>query len=331
MTSTRTPALLVGIDTEGDNQWDLRARQHQTFENIHALKRLHEFFERHGVHPTYFTTYPVASDPRSGDVLRALAQRGRVRSPLITTRGKRRPAARKISYGIRTLCRFPLRQFDAQLESLTTKLRDVTGHAPVSYRSGRFGFAAAHVSSLERHGYLIDSSVVPLFYEAHKGGPDFADAPIDPYFLSYDSATRPGSSNVMELPVSSALNRNVNGGVARLFARAPWPYQTKRALRLLRIVELQTLRPSYHSAATMIALAKRLTRQDRPILNLFFHSSEAIAGGSPYNRTAGDLDGFFERLATFLDFAVRELHVRPMTFEEFRHGANEQANEAMRQ
>ena len=50
--SARTgPALLVAIDTEGDNQWDAAARRNQTFHNIHALDRLHEFFVRHGVRP----------------------------------------------------------------------------------------------------------------------------------------------------------------------------------------------------------------------------------------------------------------------------------------
>ena len=33
--------LLVGIDTEGDNQWDAAARAHQTFANIYALPTLH--------------------------------------------------------------------------------------------------------------------------------------------------------------------------------------------------------------------------------------------------------------------------------------------------
>ena len=61
------PALLVGIDTEGDNQWDAAARRQQTFENIYVLDRLHDFFARFGVRPTYLVTYPVARDPRSAD------------------------------------------------------------------------------------------------------------------------------------------------------------------------------------------------------------------------------------------------------------------------
>ena len=52
--------LLVGIDTEGDNQWDAAARANQQFENIYALPRLHALFARHGVRPTYVVTYPVA-------------------------------------------------------------------------------------------------------------------------------------------------------------------------------------------------------------------------------------------------------------------------------
>ena len=68
--------LLVGIDTEGDNQWDAAARANQTFANIYALPRLHALFARHGVRPTYVITHPVASDPRSAAVLRELLAGG---------------------------------------------------------------------------------------------------------------------------------------------------------------------------------------------------------------------------------------------------------------
>jgi hypothetical protein len=68
----------------------------------------------------------------------------------------------------------------------------------------------------------------------------------------------------------------------------------------------------------MIALAKDLARWNEPVLNLLFHSSEAIVGGSPYNRTQAELDAFCERLERFLAFATRELNAVPATFAEFR-------------
>lgn len=315
--STRRPALLVAIDTEGDNQWDLQARIDQRFENIYALGRLHDFFLRHGVRPTYVITHPVATDPRSAEVLRGLLADGTCEigahhhawetPPCTDDDVRRHPYALQL----------PLDQFDAQLTSLTTAITDAVGTRPVSYRSGRFGFSASHVSSLEQQGYLVDSSVAPLFYEAHKGGPDFVDAPLTPYYLAYDDATRPGTSDVLELPISAALNRPVPAWLAHAYARAPFNYTTKRVLRLARIAHVRWLRPSYTSAADMCALGRQLVDGGAPILNLLFHSSEAIVGGSPYNKTQGELDAFYERLGTFLTFATRELDADGMTFTEF--------------
>ena len=311
------PALLVAIDTEGDNQWSAEHRRNQTFDNLYALDRLHEFFERHGVRPTYVITHPVATDSRSAEVLRSLLARGTCEigahhhawetPPFSAGDVDRHPYALSL----------PLSQFDAQLSSLTAAIQAGVGVRPVSYRSGRFGFSATHVSSLERSGYLVDSSVAPLFYEAHKQGPDFVGAPLAPYFLSYDDATRSGSSNLLELPISAALNRSVPVVVEHWYARAPWNYTTKRVLRLAGVARVRWLRPSYSSAEDMIALAKQVVRRGAPILNLLFHSSEAIVGGSPYNRTQGELDAFFERLGRVLTSCRQDLGAVAMTFAEY--------------
>jgi len=317
MSAARPPALLVAIDTEGDNQWDAHARRHQTFVNIHRLDRLHEFFARHGVRPTYVITYPVARDPQSAAMLRTLLARGDCEigahhhawetPPCDPADIDRHPYALSL----------PLDQFDAQLAALTAAITDAVGVAPVSYRSGRFGFSASHVSSLERAGYLVDSSVAPLFYEAHKQGPDFVDAPLTPYFLAYDDATRPGTSGVLELPITAALNRRVPAVLERLYARAPRNYTTKRVLRLLRIAHVRWLRPSYTSADEMIALARQVVARPAPILNLLFHSSEVIVGGSPYNKTEAELTAFYDRLGKALTFMTRDLGAEAMTFAEF--------------
>jgi peptidoglycan/xylan/chitin deacetylase (PgdA/CDA1 family) len=317
MTTARGPALLVAIDTEGDNQWDASARRHQTFVNTRALERLHDFFARHGVRPTYVVTHPVASDPQSAEVLRRIQARGDAEIGAHHHAWETPPCepddVDRHGYALS----LPLAQFDAQLAALTEAIEAAVGRRPTSYRSGRFGFSAAHVSSLEREGYRVDSSVTPLFYEAHKGGPDFVDAPLEPYFLSYDRATRPGTSRLLELPVSAALNRRVPSWLAHAYGRAPWPYTTRRVLRLAGIAKVRWLRPSYGSASDMIELARQLVEQRAPILNLLFHSSEAIVGSSPYNRTEGELAAFFERLGAFFTFATRDLGAVPQTFAEY--------------
>ena len=310
--------LLVGIDTEGDNQWDAAARANQQFENIYALPRLHALFARHGVRPTYVVTYPVARDARSADVLRGLLAGGDCEIGAHHHAWETPPCNQDDTRRHPYACALPRVQFERQLASLTDSITGAVGVRPVSYRSGRFGFSADHVSALERQGYLVDSSVAPLFYERHKGGPEFVEAPLTPYFLAYDSATRPGTSGVLEVPVSCALDRKLPRRLRYAYARAPRPYFTKRVLRALRVVKLRWLRPSYSSLPDMIALARALARENEPVLNLLFHSSEAIVGGSPYNRTPEDLAAFCERLERFFAFATHDLGAAPVTFAEFR-------------
>jgi hypothetical protein len=312
--------LLVGIDTEGDNQWNAAARERQTFENIYALGQLHARFEHRGVRPTYLVTHPVVTDPPSAGILRGLLARGNCEigahhhaweTPPCTAEDVRRHA-----YALA----LPIEQFENQLDRLTTAIETSVGARPVSYRSGRFGFSASHVSALEKAGYVVESSVAPLFYEAHKRGPDFVGAPASPYFLAYDDARRAGTSDVLEVPVSAGLNRRLPGWVERLYARAPRPYTTKRILRKLGIARVMWLRPSYSPLADMKVLARRLADEGAAHLNVLFHSSEAIVGGSPYNRTDAELAAFFEKLDAFLRFAVEDLRAVPVTFEEFRAG-----------
>jgi peptidoglycan/xylan/chitin deacetylase (PgdA/CDA1 family) len=310
--------LLCGIDTEGDNQWDVRGREHQTFENIYALPTLHALFARHGVRPTYVITYPVATDARSAGVVRALRERGDCEVGAHHHAWETPPCTREDARRHGYASQLPSTQFEQQLATLTDAIHSNIGVRPVSYRSGRFGFSAAHVSALERQGYRVESSVAPLFYEAHKNGPDFVEAPLRPYFLSYDSATRPGTSQVLEVPVSAALNRRLPARVQYLYARAPRPYTTKRVLRKLGVAHVRWLRPSYSTLDDMIALARDLARRGEPVLNVLFHSSEAIVGGSPYNRTAAELAAFCDRLERFFTFARHELDAVPATFSEFR-------------
>jgi len=309
--------LIIGIDTEGDNQWSAASRLSPTYENIYALPRLHTLLRQCQARPSYLVTYPVAVDPRSVDTLGRLAAGGDCELGAHHHAWETPPCDPQDARGLPYALQIPHDQFTRQLASLTGALRETAGYAPSSYRSGRFGFHASHTSALEDAGYSVDTSIQPLFYEAHKGGPDFVDAPLTPYWLSHDSAIRAGDSSLLEVPVSAALNRQVPRWVVRAYGRAPHPYHTKRLLRLMRIVKTVWLRPSYSSLDEMKRFARRLVDSGEPVLNVIFHSSEAIVGGSPYNKTIGQLDAFLDRLRSFLNYAISDLQARPVTFKEF--------------
>lgn len=309
--------LTIGIDTESDNQWSMESRLKPTYTNIYALPRIDELFQTCEARPTYLITYPVATEPRSAETIRRLAEGGRCEIGAHHHVWETPPCDPDEARGLPYALQLPLDRFDRQVAVLTAAIARTAGSSPVSYRSGRYGFHASHTAVLEKAGYLVETSVHPLLYDAYRGGPDFVDAPLTPYLLSYDSTVRPGTSSLLEVPVSAALNRSLPQWLVRAYGRAPSPYQTKRFLRLAHIVKTWSLRPSTSSLDDMKRLARRMANANAPVLNVMFHSSEAIVGGSPFNKTQGELDAFLERLTQFLQFAITELRAQPATFREF--------------
>ena len=231
------PALLVAIDTEGDNQWDAEraappdVREHPRARPAARLLRA----PRRPAHLRR-SRYPVAHDPQSAEVLRGAARARRLRDRRAPSRVgnaavRRADDVDRHPYALS----LPLEQFDAQLASLTDAIADAVGVRPVSYRSGRFGFSAAHVSSLERPGYLVDSSVAPLFYEAHKRGPDFVGAPLTPVLPRLRRRDAAGSSQrarAADLGGAQPPRAGMRRALVRRARRGPT--RRKRVLRLAR-------------------------------------------------------------------------------------------------
>ena len=309
---TPRPALLVGISTDGDSRLDRPANGRQTFENVSALPKLHAMFERHGVRPTYLATWPVASDERAREALRYLLLRGNCEIGAQHHAWETPPCSPDDQDRHRLASSLPVDRFDAQLAELTAAVAGAIDERPVSYRSGAFGLDARHVSSLEREGYLVDSSVAPLFSDARRGGPDFVEAPATPYFLAYDSVVAPGSSRVLEVPCSTALVRGLPGSGVGGHARPPRS-GLMRLLGRAGVFRLQWLRPAGATLDAMRGLARRLADGGAPALNVLLYSREVFAGAPADADPAACLD----RLDRFLAFAVGELGARPLTFREF--------------
>jgi peptidoglycan/xylan/chitin deacetylase (PgdA/CDA1 family) len=304
--------ILLGVDTEADDQWSAAGRENITLRNIAELPRLQALCDQYGVRPTYLVTYEVATGGESRNILRALADEGRCEigshhHPWTTPP----PTDEHL---------FPLNltpgQFRSQIGALTEAVAEITGQRPVSYRSGRNGFAGSHVEMLESEGYWVDSSVDPFFNERTKGGPSFAGARLEPYFLSAEDPRLPGSSRLLEIPVSSALNRRLPHRLETAYADFTPAYTFRRVLRLLGIVRPIWLRPSYSKTEDMLWLAEHLLTSKAPVANIIFHSSELIAGGSPYNSTEEDVEKFYQNLTTLLRFLAQR-GVEGRTFREF--------------
>ena len=56
------------------------------------------------------------------------------------------------------------------------------------------------------------------------------------------------------------------------------------------------------TAGRLIAVADAVHGLGLPVLELMFHSSDLLPGGSPYNQTPGSVDLLFDRLARLFQY-----------------------------
>jgi hypothetical protein len=310
------PAVVMGIDTEADDQWSAEGRRRLAVRNAERLPALQALCDGFGVRPSFLVTHEMASKKESADVLRGLARQGRCEigahlHPWTSPPFRPEDLARH-TYPHN----LPPDLLDRQLTELTGVIEAELGVRPTTYRAGRNGFDGRSLPILERLGYTVDTSVDPLFNERRKGGMAFAGAPLVPYHLDYADVRRAGASTILEVPISAATSPALPKAAEALYARLrpiPW----RGALRRLGLKAVW-LRPSYAALPDMIAFASRLARARVPCFNIIFHSSELLPGGSPYTPDEASVTRFLDDLKRLLEHLTGRLGARGRTYAEFR-------------
>lgn len=309
------PAVLVGIDTEGDDQWSAAGRQHIEVKNAARLPALQALFEDCGVRPTYVVTHEMATREESASVLREIARSGRAEIGTHLHPWSSPPFRPEDLRAHTYPHNLPAELLERQLTELTGVIQESLGVRPTTYRAGRNGFDGRTLPILERLGYTVDTSVDPLFNERRKRGMVFAGAPIEPYHPDYADVTRAGASRILEVPITSATLPALPKAVEALYARLP-PIPYRGALKRLGLRPVW-LRPSYTALPDMLAFASRLQAQGASCLNVIFHSSEILPGGSPYTPDAQSVVRFLDDLRRLLEHLTGPLGGVGRTYAEF--------------
>jgi hypothetical protein len=264
----------VTIDVEPDNVW--ANTQSRMFENMKHLPNFHYVCREYGIRPTYLVTWSVASDPECGSILETLLSYGDCEvgihphlweTPPILPQDKENIAWTGNNYTPEAL--------EAKLTNLT-ELLTKRFSAPVSHRAGRWGMDPRQVALLSRLGIAIDSSVTPGIDWSITGAPDYSDAPLSIYELDNFSLIKPGKSQVFEVPCTVVPGWRIGGwGKSRYF----------RTISRLLSLNPHWLRVSPQSSATSLENVCVWAYKCQSHLNIMSHSSEFMAGGSPYWRT----------------------------------------------
>ena len=301
------PVCCVLIDAEEDFDWlrPVRGVPHD-INCMRQLSDLHAILGAYGAVPTYLLTWPVLRDAAIIASLRARLARGQCRvgiqlHPWVTPPFTEAP---EIHNSFAT--NLPPALEEAKLLELIRLFRECFGTDPAVFRAGRYGLGAQTPALLEKHGFLVDTSIAPRTSFAEELGPDFSGDDYRPFWFGEHR-------RLLELP----LCRSIAGWGGQTAARAYRWFATMPAARLLpgvlawtQCAERITLSPEGNDAPAAGRLVRNLLNRGERVLALSLHSSSLAVGQNPYVRTTADLHRFYDQLSAMLDTLAGRFEVR---------------------
>jgi hypothetical protein len=268
-------------------------------------------FDRFGVVPIYFVTYPIVTQPDGyGFLAEALAagkcQVGAQLHPWVT------PPYDEVVNAYNSFAgNLPVGLEHAKLKTLTEAIAARFGVRPIAYRAGRYGVGPNTVKTLATLGYRVDSSVVPEFSYHATGGPTFFGRPTKPYWLDAEQ-------RVLELPLTSTYIGRLSDGNWRHLANGLFDNDARhvvsRALMARTgLMERIRLTPEGTNVSDAKRLVRALRKRGTRIFTLSYHTPSLVPGNTPYVRSRADRDRFIGWFEEFYDFFFNELGGAPTT------------------
>lgn len=298
--------LIITIDTEEDN-WGNYTPTDFSLDNIGQITALQELFDQFDTLPTYLVTHAVAANPRAIDVLRPILERGRCEIGAHCHPWHTPPFEEETTERNSMLCNLPGDLQFRKIERLHKLITKNFNSVPLSFRAGRWGYGEEVAYSLDKLGYKVDSSILPLIDWRKKLGPDFSAAFPEPYRFNPEQIFQPSvTGRLLEVPATIGFTQTNFRFSNDLFNFLQRP--SMRRFRLVGILDKLGLlnkiwlSPEQASADEMISLVKTFIKKGAPLINLFFHSPTLQPGLTPYVQNATDKQEFMNRMRKFLEF-----------------------------
>lgn len=305
------PRLVVLIDVEEEFDWRAEFdRNATTVTHVKELVSGLAVFEPFQIVPTGVLTYPVATHPEAGRLLRQVAQDGKIilgahLHPWVTP-----PFEETVDRYNSFPGNLTPELEAAKLKALTDAIEETFGERPRIYQAGRYGLGPNSARILEEQGYLVSTTVSPPFDYSDEGGPDFSQSGNDPYLFGE-------GRKLLEIPVTGAFVGFAGGWSSALYRLAI--SRPMRAVHLpgilarLGAVERIRLSPEGQSPGDLIRLTRALYRQGTRIFLLSFHSPTLKPGCTSYVTNEQELTRFLDTCRAYFEFFLGELNGQSAT------------------
>lgn len=319
--SSRRGAFLITIDTEGDDLWSKPSEITAT--NAHALPRFQELCERYGLRPTYLVNWEMVQSPFFREFGMSVLERDTAEIGMHLHAWNSPPLVPLTADDFTFqpyLIEYPTEVMAEKVKVMTDALETTFGAKMVSHRAGRWGLDSRYVRLLIEAGYRVDCSVTPhrdwsktMGDPGGNGGPDFRHFPDHAYLIDPKAIDRPGQSPLLELPMT--IMRIHDSAPERAARRASRRIPYVRRFVFRSRPEYSWLRAVGQSDADLVRIIDLAAEQDRPYVEFMAHSSELMAGGSPWFQTDAQIDALYERLEML--FAASTTQWQGRTLKEY--------------
>lgn len=288
-------SFIITVDTEGDNLWNWKPGNKITTENSKYIPRFQELCEKYGFKPVYLTNYEMAMDDGWVQYASQKAKEDKCEIGMHLHAWNSPPGyeLKQKHKGNPYITEYPaevIREKHKYLKELIVKRFGVT---PVTYRAGRWATNEVLMQMLEELGFLVDCSVTPQISHSQNpgctvpGGSNYSKSPMDAYMLG---------KHLMEVPMTTRCKRSFQGHSFRsrvrnlLKGRAVW------------------LRPVIQTVDEMKQLMQECEKDGIDYVEFMIHSSELMAGGSPYGKTENEVEGCYQRMEEVFAYANKQAY-----------------------
>ena len=281
------PRFIVTVDTEEEFDWTAPfSRERHGTTHIAAIDRFQRLCDAHQVRPAYLVDYPIANDTNAVELLSRYAAEQRADVGVQLHPWVNPPFMEELGVHNSFACNLSPELERSKLTALHTLIVDRFGVQPQMYRAGRYGACANSRKILQDLGIAIDTSVRSLFDYSGQGGPNFADCPLDPYWIA--------DEKLIELPVTTVFSGALRTAGKFIFSQVFQTLTSRGLLARTGMLERIALTPEgipIEKAKIAVDIA---LKQKIPILNFSFHSPSLAIGHTPYVRNVEELERFYD-------------------------------------
>ena len=323
-----TKSFIITIDTEGDNLWGRPKNNEITTLNARFLNRFQDLCNRFNFKPVYLTNYEMAKSPDFIAFGEKNVAKNNCEIGMHLHAWNNPPIYRNLGEkdgDLTYITDYPKDIIKEKIEVLGSALTKKFGEIK-SHRAGRWGLNSIYAKALYNWGIRIDCSVTPyVSWQNYKGyqngnnGEDFRKFPVQPYFMNMDKLYQKGDTNFLQVPVTIRSKRNLSATSKKLALLNNHNVIKKVSNKLFGTIpnsNWQWMRPMRGNLKNLLILSEKIKNENETTyMEFMMHSSELMAGGSPYFRTNEDIETLYDDLEKLFSTIAKNFEGK--TLKEF--------------